>query len=338
MNQRQRNFRAALDEESSLHPVIAVLIPCYNEQATIAKVVSDFRRVLPEATVFVYDNCSTDSTAAEARRAGAVVRTELGRGKGNVVRRMFADIDADVFVLVDGDDTYDATAARRLIDRLLADSLDMVQAARVSASDKAYRRGHRFGNRVLTGLVKQIFGSTVEDMLTGYRVFSWRFVKSFPVVSSGFEIETELQIHALQLRLPVAEVPSTYGERPQGSASKLDTYSDGLRILRFIITLVKEERPLAFFGLAFLLLACASVGLEIPVVATFVRTGLVPRLPTAVLGTGLGVLAFLSLACGLILDTVTRGRIEMKRLHYLAMDARFNPVRPRGRALGGPSP
>jgi glycosyltransferase involved in cell wall biosynthesis len=338
MNRGQRNFRASVDEGLSREPVIAVLIPCYNEQASIGKVVSDFRRALPGATVFVYDNGSTDATVPEARKAGAVVRSELARGKGNVVRRMFADIDADVFVLVDGDDTYDSSAARRLVDRLLLDSLDMVQAARVASSTNAYRPGHRFGNRLLSGLVRRIFGSAVEDLLTGYRIFSWRFVKSFPAISSGFEIETELQIHALQLRLPTAELPVPYGERPKGSASKLKTYSDGLRILGFIVRLVKEERPLAFFGAAFLLLACASVALEIPVITTFVRTGLVPRLPTALLGTGLGLLAFLSLACGLILETVTRGRIEMKRLHYLSMSSRFSAPRSNAHTAPGTPP
>jgi glycosyltransferase involved in cell wall biosynthesis len=319
--------RDMLDSPSPARPVIAVLIPCHNEEAAIAKVVRDFCSALPEATIFVYDNNSTDATVSEARRAGAVVRREPLRGKGNVVRRMFADIEADVYVLVDGDDTYDASAARRLVDRLLTDSLDMIQAARIPLSDNVYRLGHRFGNNLLTGIVRYIFGSNVVDMLTGYRVMSWRFVKSFPLISSGFEIETELAIHALQLRLPCSEVPLGYRERPQGSASKLKTYSDGARILRFIFRLIKEEKPFQFFGTIFLLLACTSVILEIPVIATYLHTGLVPRLPTAVLGTGLGLLAFLSLACGLILDTVTRGRVEMKRLHYLELPLRFNPVR-----------
>lgn len=321
------DIRAECEAESIAGPIVAVLLPCYNEAAAIAKVVHDFRAALPEATVFVYDNDSTDATLAEARRAGAVVRSEPWRGKGSVVRRMFADIDADVFVLVDGDDTYDAAAAPHLVERLLKDSLDMVQAARVPVSEKVYRLGHRFGNNLLTGLVGWIFGSNVTDMLTGYRVMSWRFVKSFPLISSGFEIETELTIHALQLRLPTAEIPIVYKERPPGSASKLKTFRDGARILRFIFRLLKEEKPFQFFGCIFLLLACTSIALEVPVVATYLRTGLVPRLPTAVLGTGLGLLAFLSLTCGLILDTVTRGRVEMKRLHYLAMPLRFNPVR-----------
>ena len=327
MNRGQGTFRVAADDLSR-QPVIVVLIPCYNEQASIGKVVTDFRRAFPNATVFVYDNNSTDGTVSEARKAGAVVRTELARGKGNVVRRMFADIEADIFVLVDGDDTYDSSAARRLVDRLVLDSLDMVQAARLASSGNAYRRGHRFGNWLLSGLVRKIFGSSVEDLLTGYRVFSRRFVKSFPAISSGFEIETELQIHALQLRLPTAELAVPYGERPAGSASKLKTYSDGLRILGFIVRLLKEEKPLAFFGAGFVLLACTSIALEIPVVITFLRTGLVPRLPTALLGTGLGLLAFLSLTCGLILDTVTRGRVEVKRLHYLSMSSRFSPLKP----------
>jgi glycosyltransferase involved in cell wall biosynthesis len=319
--------REAMELDLPARPVIAVLVPCHNEEAAIGKVVRDFRSALPDATVFVYDNNSTDATVLEARRAGAVVRSEPQRGKGNVVRRMFADIEADVYVLVDGDDTYDASAAGRLVERLLTDSLDMLQGARIPVSDNVYRLGHRFGNNLLTGLVGHIFGSSVADMLTGYRIMSWRFVKSFPVISSGFEIETELTIHALQLRLPTAEVPLAYKERPKGSASKLKTYSDGARILRFIFRLIKEEKPFQFFGAIFLLLACTSVILEIPVVLTYLRTGLVPRLPTAVLGTGLGLLAFMSLACGLILDTVTRGRVEMKRLHYLELPLRFNPVR-----------
>jgi glycosyltransferase involved in cell wall biosynthesis len=307
-------------------PVLAVLIPCYNEEATIAKVVTDFRAALPDATVFVYDNGSTDQTIAQARQAGAVVRTEPRRGKGNVVRRMFADIEADVFVLVDGDDTYEAAAAPRLVDRLIAESLDMVNAARVSISGKAYRPGHEFGNAVLTGFVARIFGSHVSDMLSGYRVFSRRFVKSFPTQAAGFEIETEFTIHALELRLPMAEVALSYKERPEGSASKLQTYRDGIRILRFIFRLIKQERPLQFFGYIFVLLTLVSVGLEVPVILTYMQTGLVPRLPTALLGTGIGILAFLSLTCGLILDTVTQGRTEAKRMHYLRVPIRFDVV------------
>ena len=307
-------------------PVVAVLIPCYNEAAAIAGVVRDFRAALPNAMIFVYDNNSTDDTCEVARRAGAIVRREPQRGKGNVVRRMFADVEADIFVLVDGDDTYDASCVRGLIDRLLQDSLDMVNAARTAQSDGAYRRGHRFGNLFLTGCVGYVFGNQLSDMLSGYRVFSRRFVKSFPALSAGFEIETELTVHALELRLPIAEVPTPYGERPEGSASKLNTYRDGVRILMTIFNLVKLEKPLQFFGVLFLLLALAAVAIEVPVISTYLQTGLVPRLPTAVLGTGMMLLAFLSLVCGLVLDTVTRGRIELKRLHYLAVPLRFNHI------------
>jgi glycosyltransferase involved in cell wall biosynthesis len=316
---------------SAMLPVIAVLIPCYNEAAAIGSVVRNFRAALPTAAIFVYDNNSTDETAEVARRAGAVVRHEKQRGKGNVVRRMFADVEADIFVLVDGDDTYDASCAGMLIDRLLKDSLDMVNAARTAQSHGAYRPGHRFGNLFLTGCVSYVFGNQLSDMLSGYRVFSRRFVKSFPALSAGFEIETELTVHALELRLPIAEVPTSYGERPQGSASKLNTYRDGVRILLTIVNLIKLEKPLQFFGGIFALLALASVVIEIPVLTTYLKTGLVPRLPTAVLGTGIMLLAFLSLVCGLILETVTRGRIELKRLHYLAVPLRFNNV---GAGLG----
>jgi glycosyltransferase involved in cell wall biosynthesis len=303
-----------------------VLIPCYNEEAAIENVVRGFRAALPSASIFVYDNNSTDNTVEVARRAGAIVRREPQRGKGNVVRRMFADVEAEVFVLVDGDNTYDASCVRILIDRLLKDSLDMVNASRNAQSDGAYRRGHRFGNLFLTGCVSYVFGNQLSDMLSGYRVFSRRFVKSFPALSAGFEIETELTVHALELRLPIAEVPTHYGERPEGSASKLNTYRDGVRILYTIFNLIKLEKPLQFFGFGFLLLALAAVAIEIPIISTYLKTGLVPRLPTAVLGTGMMLIAFLSLVCGLVLDTVTRGRIELKRLHYLAVPLRFNHV------------
>lgn len=298
---------------------IAVLIPCFNEVACIAEVVAGFRRVMPGAVIYVYDNNSADGTADTARAAGAIVRHEPRQGKGNVIRRMFADIEADVYVLVDGDGTYDAGSAPRLVDLLLEDELDMVNAAREEQSEAAYRRGHRFGNRLLTGIVMHIFGRQLTDMLSGYRVLSRRFVKSFPALSVGFETETELTVHALELRMPIAEVRTPYRERAAGSTSKLRTYRDGFRILRTIATLVKEERPLESFGAGFVVLAMSSVVLGWPVVSTFVETGLVPRLPTAVLSTGLMLLAFLSLACGLILDTVTRGRRELRRLHYLQL-------------------
>ena len=300
---------------------VAVLIPCYNEAVAIAGVVQGFRAALPGAAVFVYDNNSDDGTAALARRAGATVRTETLRGKGNVVRRMFADIDADVYVLVDGDDTYDPATAPDMVRLLLDQQLDMVSGARVTAIQAAYRPGHRLGNQLLTGLVQRIFGNRVSDMLSGYRAFSRRFVKSFPALASGFETETEFTIHALELKMPVGEVPTAYKDRPQGSASKLNTYRDGLRILRTIVLLVKDERPLGFFSLAALGLALLGLALGLPVIAAFLDTGLVPRLPSAVLATGLLVLAFLSTAVGLILDSVTRGRKEMKRMAYLAIPA-----------------
>ncbi|MBK1841246.1 glycosyltransferase [Azospirillum sp. YIM B02556] len=300
---------------------MAVLIPCYNEEAAIGKVVQDFRAALPDAIVYVYDNNSQDRTVEVARAAGAVVRSEPLQGKGNVMRRMFADIEADVYVLVDGDDTYHAASAPELVKRLWDEQLDMVNGARVTEIVAAYRPGHRFGNLVLTGMVARIFGSRIADMLSGYRVFSRRFVKSFPALASGFETETELTVHALELRMPIAEVKTPYKDRPPGSHSKLNTIRDGIRILRAIIMLVKEERPLSFFSAAFGLLALSSVILGVPVIATYFQTGLVPRFPTALLATGLMLLAFLSLTCGLILDTVTHGRREAKRMHYLSLRA-----------------
>jgi glycosyltransferase involved in cell wall biosynthesis len=303
---------------------IAVLIPCYNEQAAVPSVIRAFQAALPGAAIHVYDNNSTDGTVAVARAAGASVRTERLQGKGNVIRRMFADIEADVYVLVDGDDTYDASTAPAMVAMLLRDQLDMVNGARVSDIQAAYRRGHRLGNAVLTGLVTRIFGDRVLDMLSGYRVFSRRFVKSFPALSGGFETETEFTVHALELRMPIGEVPTPYKERAAGSESKLRTYSDGFRILRTIALLVKEERPLAFFATIGAVLLLLAVLVAVPVLTEFVRTGLVPRLPTAVLATGLVLLSFLSLTCGLILDSVTRGRKELKRLSYLAISA-FQP-------------
>lgn len=310
-------------EESVFNPLldlrIAVLVPCRNEAASISKVVDDFRSALPGATVYVYDNNSDDETAKLARDAGAVVRSELLAGKGNVVRRMFADVEADIYVLVDGDDTYDAASAGILIERLEAECLDMVNAVRVASGAAAYRPGHRFGNFILTGIVALIFGNRFTDLLSGYRIFSRRFVKSFPALTSGFEIETELTVHALELRMPIAEIETPYRERPPGSVSNLRTIQDGWRILRTILLLTKEERPLHFFGLFFAILAALSVILSWPVFITFLETGLVPRFPTAILSTGLMLLAFLSLGCGIVLDTVTRGRQEMKRMHYLSI-------------------
>lgn len=300
-------------------PRIAVLIPCYNEEAAIANVVEDFRRALPTATIYVYDNNSVDRTRQLAAEAGAIVRSEHLQGKGNVVRRMFADVEADVYVLVDGDGTYDASAAERMVRMLLDESLDMVNAARVPVTELVYRPGHKLGNRVLTGVVAAIFGDRVRDMLSGYRVLSRRFVKSFPALASGFETETELTVHALELRLPIAEIDTPYRDRPPGSTSKLRTFRDGLRILRTIVLLVKEERPLQFFSVTAALLAGTSLVLAWPLFTSYIETGLVPRLPTAVLVTGLMVLAFMSVVAGLVLDTVTLGRRELKRLHYLAL-------------------
>jgi len=297
----------------------AVLIPCYNEAGTIAKVVGDFRAALPDATIYVYDNNSTDDTTDRAREAGALVGRETQQGKGHVVRRMFRDIDADVFVLVDGDATYDAASAAALIAELTDGGADMVVGARVG-QQAAYRRGHQFGNRTLTGFVAAVFGKKLRDMLSGYRVLSRRFVKSFPALSTGFEIETELTVHALELDLPIAEIDTPYYARPAGSLSKLNTWGDGVRILLTILRLYRSERPLAFFGLVGLLLAAASLVLAVPVFVTYLETGLVPRLPTAVLSTGLMILAFLSSAIGLVLDTVSRGRREMKLLAYLAQE------------------
>ncbi len=306
-------------------PRIAVLIPCYNEGATIARVAEDFRSALPEATIFVYDNNSRDETAERARAAGAIVRRERLQGKGHVVRRMFADIEADIYVMVDGDATYEAAAAPRLIERLRREGLDMVVGSRVEHQREAYRPGHRLGNRLLTGTVAWLFGQPLDDMLSGYRVFSRRFAKTFPALAGGFEIETELTVHALELNMAVAEEPTAYGARPEGSVSKLSTYRDGLRILWMILRLFKNERPLTFFSILFALLAALSVGLAVPIIITWLETGLVPRFPTAILSTGLMLLAFLSLACGFILDTVTHGRRETKRLAYLAHKAPFWP-------------
>jgi glycosyltransferase involved in cell wall biosynthesis len=298
--------------------LIAVLIPCHNEASAVANVIQGFRRNLPSAQIYVYDNGSTDETAQIASGCGAIVRREPLLGKGNVVRRMFADVEADIYVMVDGDGTYDPSVAPRLVDRLVHEGLDMVNCARIPAEDSVYRPGHKFGNRILTGLVARVFGERLKDMLSGYRVMSRRFVKTFPALSTGFEIETEITVHALELRAPIAEMSAPYFVRPSGSASKLRTIGDGARILRLIVHLVKEERPLQLFSLIFTVLAAVSLVLGVPVVLQFLDTGLVPRLPSAVLATGLMLLAFLNLFCGLVLDTVTRGRRELKRLIYLS--------------------
>ena len=302
-------------------PRIAVLIPCYDEEVAIASVVRSFHQALPEARIHVYDNNSNDRTGEVARTAGAAVHNERLRGKGNVIRRMFADIDADAYVLVDGDGTYDPASAEAMVALLLADNLDMVVGCRVHCTSAAYRRGHQLGNAMLTGFVGWLFGKSFTDMLSGYRVFSRRFVKSFPALSSGFETETELTVHALELRMPIAEVKTAYGERPVGSASKLHTYRDGFRILKLILSLYKHERPLAFFMVISALLAAIAIGLGIPIVVEWLSTGLVPRFPTAILASAIMILASLSATAGLILETVTRGRKELKRLVYLQIPA-----------------
>ncbi|MDE1961736.1 MAG: glycosyltransferase [Xanthomonadaceae bacterium] len=296
---------------------LAVLVPCHNEAEAIAKVVADFRAALPAARIIVFDNASTDDTAARAAAAGAEVRSVSLRGKGNVVRRMFADIDADVYVLVDGDDTYDAASAPKMVHKLLAEGLDMAVGARIPVGSAAYRPGHVLGNRLLTGFLSRLFGRNFTDILSGYRVFSRRFVKSFPVFSAGFEIETELAVHALEMSMPVGEMETPYRERPAGTSSKLKTYRDGARILFTILRLYSIERPIGFYGSIALTLALGAIGLAIPIFRTYLATGLVPRFPTAILATGVMLLATLSFLAGIILATVTRGRQELKALIYL---------------------
>ena len=305
-------------------PRIAVLLPCYNEEAAIAETVAGFRAALPTATIYVYDNNSRDRTVEIARAAGAVVRTERQQGKGNVVRRMFADVDADVYIMADGDLTYDPRAAPPMVEQLLAEQLDMVVGTRQHEEKDAYRGGHVIGNRLFTGLLAGLFGRSFTDIFSGYRVFSRRFVKSFPVLSSGFEIETEMSVHALELRMPVGEQVTSYGSRPEGSASKLSTYRDGWRILKTIAVLYRIERPVLFFGSIGAALLVAALILSIPLVLTYLDTGLVPRFPTAILITGMAIVATLCFFAGLILDTVTRGRREMRRLAYLAQLAPAN--------------
>ena len=302
-------------------PRVAVLIPCYNEEVAIATTVQSFREALPGATIYVYDNNSKDQTSARAREAGAIVRRETLQGKGYVVRRMFSDIEADVYIMADGDATYDASAAPEMVRLLIESNLDMVVGKRRHKEESAYRPGHVFGNRMLTGFLAMLFGQRFTDVLSGYRVFSRRFVKSFPALAAGFETETELTVHALTLGLPIAEVETDYFARPEGSFSKLSTYRDGVRILRVMLGLFKNERPLAFFAVFAVLFAAFSVAIIIPIVITYLETGLVPRFPTAILSASVMLLAFLSMVCGLVLDTVTRGRREMKRLSYLQISA-----------------
>jgi glycosyltransferase involved in cell wall biosynthesis len=298
---------------------VAVLIPCRNEAPSIRQVVSDFRQHLPSATVYVYDNRSTDETAAVAREAGAIVRREIWPGKGNVVRRMFADVDADIYLMADGDGTYDASVAPAMVARLVEDQVDMVVGTRKGVQSDAHRRGHGFGNRVFNLIYRSLIGPEFTDIFSGYRVFSRRFVKSFPAISSGFEIEAEMSVHASQLRMPIAEVETEYRERAEGSASKLRTFRDAFRILTTLIRLFKEIRPFAFFGLFATVFSLTALVLGFPLLSTYLETGLVPRFPTAILATGLMILAGFSLGCGLILDSVARGRLEQKRILYLAV-------------------
>lgn len=318
---------------------IAVLIPCLNEGVTVARVVADFRAALPGAEIFVYDNNSTDGTAAVAREAGAIVRSERRQGKGHVVRRMFADVDADVYVLVDGDATYHAPNAPQMITLLEDNRLDMVVGLRVDEVQAAFRPGHRLGNRLLTGFISSVFGQQFRDILSGYRVFSRRFVKSFPALSDGFEIETELTVHALELMLPVAEIETPYHARPAGSQSKLNTWRDGFRILSMIVRLYRSEKPLRFFSLIGGLLAVVAIGLAVPLAVTYFELGVVPRLPTAVLSTGLMIVAMLVVSSGLVLDTVARGRREMKLLAYLSVPTAPTPgTRPGEKTQDRPIP
>ncbi|MFN3944493.1 MAG: glycosyltransferase family 2 protein [Allosphingosinicella sp.] len=300
---------------------IAVLLPCYNEEAAIAQTVAGFRAAFPGAPIYVYDNNSSDRTAEVARAAGAIVRAERMQGKGHVVRRMFADVEADIYVMADGDATYDAAAAPALVARLVDERLDMVVGARRSEVEEAYRRGHRLGNRLFTGLLASLFGRTFSDIFSGYRVFSRRFVKSFPALSGGFETETEISVHALELSMPVGEVVTAYGARPEGSHSKLSTWRDGWRIMKTIFHLFRTERPVLFYGALAAFLAGLGLVLAVPLAITYAETGLVPRFPTAILVTGLMILSALSFFAGLILDTVVRGRREVRRLHYLALPA-----------------
>ncbi|GLT01778.1 glycosyl transferase [Sphingobium jiangsuense] len=309
-------------------PRIAVLLPCYNEAGAIARTVEEFRAALPEAVIYVYDNNSTDGSRELAAAAGAVVRQVRQQGKGHVVRRMFADIDADLYIMADGDATYEAAAAPDMIAMMLEHNFDMVVGCRRSEEQAAYRTGHRLGNRLLTGLLQSLFGRSFTDILSGYRLFSRRFVKSFPVLSAGFEIETEISVHALELAMPVAEKETAYAARPEGSVSKLSTYRDGWRILRTILNLYRMERPIWFYGGIAALLLLVALALALPLLFTWLETGLVPRFPTAILVTGMTIVAGLSFMCGLILDTVVRGRREVKRLAYLAHAAPADLARP----------
>ena len=297
---------------------IAILVPCYNEELTISTVVNDFKRALPQAVIYVYDNASTDNTSEVAKKAGAKVYQEDGRGKGNVIRRMFSDVEADIYIMVDGDDTYEAHKCTEMVDQLIRKNLDMVVGVRKTSNlNGEYRRGHAFGNWMLTSSVSLIFGGEFSDMLSGYRVMSRRFVKSFPVMSKGFEIETEMTVHALQVGASYAEIETVYNHRTEGSESKLNTIKDGIRILRMILLLFKEGRPFYFFSILSLLFFLVSLMLSVPIFITYMDSGLVPRIPTAVLSTGLMIMSFFSLISGVILDSLSRSRLESKRSNYL---------------------
>lgn len=296
---------------------IAVLLPCYNEAAAISDVVKAFKTALPDAHIYVYDNNSTDDTASVAQAAGATVRRERRQGKGYVVQRMFSEIDADIYVLADGDGTYDASAAPRLVETLRQERADMVTGTRIKKGSNAYRAGHEFGNRLITGAVRLIFGENTADMLSGYRVFSRRFVKSFPAMSKGFETETEFTVHALDLKLPIYDVATDYFDRAEGGESKLSTFKDGFRIMLKIFNLFRHFRPLAMFGVVGAFLLALATGLALPILIEYTQSGLVPRFPTLILVVGLSILSLLSFVCGLILDTVATNHREAKRLFYL---------------------
>ena len=297
---------------------IAVTLPCYNEASTIASVIADFRAALPGADIYVFDNNSTDGTADIARKAGAIVRTETRQGKGHVVRRIFADVEADIYVMADGDGTYDASLAPTLVELMKKNHVDMVVGTRAGVTRDAGRGGHAFGNRIFNMLFNAIFGRQFSDIFSGYRVFSRRFVKSFPAASGGFEIETEMSVHSCQIGIPTLERPTPYGVRPEDSASKLKTFSDGFRILGMFFVLAKETRPAAFFGAIGVLMTLLAVILSAPLFVTYFETGLVPRFPTAILSMGLVIIASISAVCGLILDSLARSRVEAKRSVFLS--------------------
>lgn len=299
------------------HPTIALIVPCYNEALTIKKVIDDFKQAIPKLFVVICDNNSTDQTTEVARKAGAMVLYEPLKGKGNAVRRLFRDVQADIYIMVDGDDTYNPKDIQNMLSTLQEEHLDMVVGLRQATQKSAYPMNHSWGNWLFNWVLRFFFKSKFKDIFSGYRVFSRRFVKSFPAITSGFDIETELCVHTLDLNLPTKEIPTSYQSRPEGSVSKLKTWSDGFLILRRMIFLFKELRPFLFFGIIFLVLTSLAIFLSTPVMVTYLETGLVPRLPTALLCSSLMLLGFLSLTCGIILESIKHSRREMKRLHYL---------------------